>query len=100
MRLAPRGDNVLERLALRLNLAPQPVIDLNWGMLSIISSSQAEAMKNAGIALFFYLGSGAGARGTADLSRWVREAGFDEPRQLRIASMPFHQLYTATRLPS
>jgi 2-polyprenyl-3-methyl-5-hydroxy-6-metoxy-1,4-benzoquinol methylase len=70
------------------------------GMLVILDMiAQKEDMKNAGIALFFYLTSGGGTYRTTDLSRWLRDASFDEPRHIPARSMPFHALYTATRLP-
>jgi len=72
------------------------------GLLAVtafFSSSQRDAMKDAGIALFFYLTSGGGTYQATDLSRWFRDGGFDEPRHIPVRSMPFHKLYTATRLP-
>jgi SAM-dependent methyltransferase len=68
-------------------------------ILSPISSAQSAAIKNSGIGLFFYLEFGGNPYRTIDLSRWLGDSGFGQPARVQVRSMPFHHLYTATRLP-
>lgn len=68
-------------------------------VLSVFSNPPGKAMNHAGVALFFYMESGGGTHEAAELSRWFGDAGFNEPREVRVRSMAFYKLYVATRLP-
>jgi SAM-dependent methyltransferase len=66
-------------------------------VLDMFSGSPEQDMKNAQMGLLFYLTSGGGTYGVTDLSRWLREAGFDEPS--RVSSPAIEQLFTVRRPP-
>jgi ubiquinone/menaquinone biosynthesis C-methylase UbiE len=50
------------------------------------------------LGLFFYLTSGAETYSPQQLNEWLRVAGFDTPRRVRLRRIPSQTLYQATKL--
>jgi ubiquinone/menaquinone biosynthesis C-methylase UbiE len=50
------------------------------------------------LGLHFYLTSGAATYSMKDLREWLREAGFEEPRRIRILRVPVQTVYEARRI--
>jgi hypothetical protein len=66
-------------------------------VLDMFSDSPEQDMKNASMGLLFYLTSGGGTYSVTDLTRWLLDAGFDEPS--RISAPDIEQLFTVRRPP-
>jgi cyclopropane fatty-acyl-phospholipid synthase-like methyltransferase len=84
-----------ESLLARLRAAMKP-----GATLAVLDMFRNDATRQrasaASLGLFFHLTSGADLPSPADLSDWMRRAGFSAPRRTKIRRIPDQDLYQAT----